>query len=79
MSNNRSPKVYKERIDPFSIPDDQFKGKYRFKKSTVKKIVDLVKGDVSLDSRGCGTSAELQVLVALRCWGRGEVREIIAK
>ncbi|TMW44662.1 hypothetical protein DOY81_010258 [Sarcophaga bullata] len=25
-----------------------------------------------MDSRGCGTTAELQVMVALRCWGGGE-------
>lgn len=72
---SRQPKTYKKRRDPFLMPNDQFKSRYRFKKTTVRKIVEMVKPDIELDTRGCGTSVALQVLVALRCWGRREVRK----
>lgn len=65
--------MYEARTDPFSMPDVQFKRKYRFNKITVRKIVDLIKSNIMVDKRENGTSAELQVLVALRCWGRREV------
>ncbi|XP_059219979.1 uncharacterized protein LOC106094268 [Stomoxys calcitrans] len=71
----RRPRVYKERVDPFSIPDHHFKAKYRFKKSTAKKIIGLIKNDIELSKRGHGTPAELQVMVALRCWGRRKVQD----
>ena len=61
------------KIDPFLINDLDFKKKYRFNKKTIKKIANLIREDIALDTRGGGTSAELQVLVALRCWGRREV------
>lgn len=73
ISSHRQSKMYKKRRDPFSIPDKQFKEKYRFNKGTIRKIIDLVKTNISVDRRGLGTSPELQVLVALRCWGRREV------
>ncbi|XP_059221894.1 putative nuclease HARBI1 [Stomoxys calcitrans] len=71
----RRPRVYKERVDPFSIPDHHFKAKYRFKKSTAKKIIGLIKNDIELSKRGHGTPAELQVMIALRCWGCREVQD----
>lgn len=72
--NNRSIKIYKERVDPFLLSDENFRLRYRFSKNTVKKIVGLIENDLKLENRGSGTSPELQVLVALRCWGRREVR-----
>ena len=50
------------------MTDEQFKIKNDFKKSTFRKIVDLVQESIKMDSRGCRTIAELQVMVALRCW-----------
>ncbi|XP_037827783.1 putative nuclease HARBI1 [Lucilia sericata] len=35
--------------------------------------------DIKLEKRGCGTSPELQVLVALRCWGRREAQDDAAE
>lgn len=74
MRRNRRPMLYKERANPYTIPDIEFRRRYRFKKSTVEKIVALINDDVLLDNRGCGTPVDLQVMVALRCWGRREVR-----
>ena len=71
------PKTYRERSDPFSLPDEEFRKRYRFQKSTMAFIVDLVRQDLEIDRRGCGTSPELQVLSAVRCWGRREVNTYI--
>ncbi|XP_037941883.1 uncharacterized protein LOC119674800 [Teleopsis dalmanni] len=57
------------------LRDDEFQLRYRFSKKGVEKITDLVKQDLTFDSRGAGTSARLQVLVALRCWSRREVQD----
>lgn len=69
----RRRKTYQKRYDPFSLPDEEFQRRYRFKKPTLKFIIDLVREDIKLDNRGRGTSPELQVLTAIRCWGRREV------
>ncbi|CAG4937539.1 unnamed protein product [Parnassius apollo] len=84
---HRRRKVYQKRYDPFSLPDVEFKKRYRFNKHTASFIIDLVRQDLQLDPRGCGTSPELQVLTAIRCWGRREVvcdaklyiRDIVAR
>lgn len=70
---SRRPKIYKMRKDPFELCDLEFKSRYRFSKNSVHKIVELVKNDLVLNKRGAGTSPHLQVLIALRCWGRREV------
>ncbi|XP_045761032.1 putative nuclease HARBI1 [Maniola jurtina] len=74
-TRRRRQKVYQKRFDPFSLPDIEFKRRYRFSKDTARFIINLVRQDLQLDSRGCGTSPELQVLTAIRCWGRREVQE----
>ncbi|XP_045456074.1 putative nuclease HARBI1 [Melitaea cinxia] len=74
-NSTRRRKVYKSRSDPFSLNDEDFRKRYRFKKSTATYIIDLVRDDLNLDRRGSGTSPEIQVLTAIRCWGRREVQE----
>lgn len=71
---SRRKKVYQPRYDPFSLQDVEFKRRYRFSKDTATYIINLVRQDLQLDPRGCSTSPELQVLTAIRCWGRREVR-----
>ena len=73
----RRRKVYKKRYDPFILPDEEFQRRYRFTKTTCRFIIDLVKENLQQDSRGCGTSPELQVLTAIRCWGRREVSALV--
>lgn len=65
-------KVYRNRSDPFSLEDEDFQRRYRFSKSTATFIINLIRDDLKLDHRGCGTSPEIQVLTAIRCWGRRE-------
>ncbi|KAI8117722.1 putative nuclease HARBI1 [Lucilia cuprina] len=46
-----------------------------YKERTIRKIVDLVKDQIIFDRRGSRPSPDLQVKVALRCWGRGEFQD----
>lgn len=69
-------KVYRNRIDPFSLDDEDFRKRYRFMKSTATFIINLVREDLMLDRRGSGISPEIQVLTAIRCWGRREVSKM---
>ncbi|TMW52509.1 hypothetical protein DOY81_002410 [Sarcophaga bullata] len=71
----RLPKTFNERTDPFLMPDDQFKARYRFNKRSVEKITKMIKTDIELNSRGYGTSAQLQVLVSLHCWGQRKIQD----
>ncbi|KAI8114680.1 putative nuclease HARBI1 [Lucilia cuprina] len=43
--------------------------------NTERKLIDMVKPEIHLNQRGGGTPAELQVLVALHCWGRREIQD----
>lgn len=69
----RRRKVYKSRANPFDLRDVDFKMKYRFTKQYVTEIVRILEPDLIRDVRGCSVSPELQVLIALRAWGRSEV------
>ncbi|CAG5045543.1 unnamed protein product [Parnassius apollo] len=40
---HRRRKVYQKRYDPFSLPDVEFKKRYRFNKRTASFIIDLVR------------------------------------
>ncbi|KAJ0174011.1 hypothetical protein K1T71_010157 [Dendrolimus kikuchii] len=75
LRNRGRTKVYRKRADPFSLENEEFLKRYRFTKQTATTIIDLVRKDLQLNRKGCGTSPELQVLTALRCWGRHEVQE----
>ncbi|VVC99174.1 unnamed protein product [Leptidea sinapis] len=55
-------KVYRKRIDPFSLGDEVFLKRYRFSKQTAKVIINLVREELELNRKGCGTSPELQQL-----------------
>lgn len=70
---SRRQKVYKKRINPFDLSEENFKTQYRFSKNYAKEIVRIVRADLELDGRGCAVTPELQVLIALRAWTRPEV------
>ncbi|XP_046976395.1 putative nuclease HARBI1 [Vanessa cardui] len=72
---NQRIKVYRPRGNPFSLDDEEFRKRYRFSKETATFIINLVREDLKLSAKGCGTSPELQVLTAIRCWGRREIQE----
>ncbi|KAG7304864.1 hypothetical protein JYU34_010256 [Plutella xylostella] len=59
----RRIKLYNARADPFSLPDVEFRSRYRFQKDTMNYIIDLVRDDIVVDQRGCGTTPELQILM----------------
>lgn len=69
----RLPKQYKKRVDPMGLDDVEFRYKYRFTKENMKKIINLVKEELEVDKRGGGISPDLQVMSAIRYWGRHEV------
>ncbi|XP_059049820.1 putative nuclease HARBI1 [Achroia grisella] len=75
MSRIRQKKTFKKKVNPFLLPDKCFKYKYRFNKSTARYIISLVYDQLKQDPRGGAVSPELQVLTALRCWGRREVQD----
>ncbi|XP_041974078.1 putative nuclease HARBI1 [Aricia agestis] len=58
-----------------AISKDDFRKKYRFTKESVRYIVSLVSEELQKDRRGGGITPELQVLTALRCWGRREFQD----
>lgn len=73
----RRPKKYYKRANPLDeLPDVEFKRRYRFCKATIAYIVELVRVDLQKDLRGGGLTPELQVLTAIRCWGRKEVNNV---
>lgn len=77
-ARNSGVKIYKKRKDPFVVyTDSEFRKKYRFSKENAKKLIDLVKDDLKGKGKKNGGSipAHLQVLAALRCWGRNKVQE----
>lgn len=75
-AHERRRKIYKRRRNPFVLRDFSFELKYRFNKQTIRRIVDIIEDDLVLNRRGGSVSPELQVLIALRCWGRREVRYV---
>lgn len=71
----RKIKCFKNRFDPFTLQETDFKMKYRFSKRYVRKIVELVRSDIEVQTRGGGLAVELQVCTALRIWARQEVQD----
>ncbi|XP_023934425.2 putative nuclease HARBI1 [Bicyclus anynana] len=78
---NRNPfrkrvKLYKIRKNPLEeLQEAEFKLKYRFSRSTAMFIIDMVKNDLSGDSRGGLIPPHLKVLTALRTWVSGEIQD----
>ncbi|XP_065361894.1 putative nuclease HARBI1 [Calliphora vicina] len=74
----RATKVYKKRNDPFVVySNDEFRIKYRFSKENAKKVIKLVESELKNNGKGRGGSIppHIQVLAAIRCWGRNSVQD----
>lgn len=69
----RAPKSYKSRFNPFELGEKQFRQKYRFSKLNMKKLINLVRSELEGSNRGGHIPADLQVMAAIRYWGRNEV------
>ena len=72
---DRRKKMYKARCDPFALySEDEFRRKYRFSKEGAKYVVGKYASCLVSDiNRGGKLTPELQILTALRYWGRNEV------
>ncbi|CAG9837592.1 unnamed protein product [Diabrotica balteata] len=69
----RHIKIYKIRKNPLEeLEENEFKCKYRFSKATAVFIIDMLRDDLSGDSRGGHIPPHLKVLSAIRTWARGE-------
>ena len=69
----RRRKIYKTRFNPMSLRNLEFKQKYRFSKENMVKIIDIIRSDFNSDNRGGHIPIDLQVMAAIRYWGRNEV------
>lgn len=75
----RLPKRYKKRYNPFAaLTEGDFRCKYRFTKVNMRRLIDLVRPYLDVNNkRGGKISTDLQVLCAIRYWGRNEVRQCL--
>lgn len=72
----RRTRTYKKRKNPFSVYEDEaFRKRYRFTKENALKLVSLVKADLKGKRNGGKIPPHIQVLAALRCWGRNQVQD----
>ncbi|KAK7873799.1 hypothetical protein R5R35_005784 [Gryllus longicercus] len=72
----RKKKSYRARVSPLEMYSDaEFRRKYRFSKEGAIKLIDLFGAQLKSDGRGGKLSPDLQILTALRCWGRNEVQD----
>lgn len=73
--SRRQGKRYKDRRNPLQdLSDDDFRLRYRFSKANMCRIIEILRSDLQVDSRGGSISVELQVMAVIRYWGRHEVR-----
>lgn len=71
----RRKKKYSKRFNPMmELTEYDFRYKYRFSKDNMRKLISLVREDLDGDRRGGRVSVDLQVMAAIRYWGRNEVR-----
>ncbi|KAL4719977.1 hypothetical protein ACJJTC_018942 [Scirpophaga incertulas] len=61
------------------LSEKDFKNRYRFSKENMKKIITLLRDDLSVDNRGGSIPVELQVMAVIRYWGRHEIQEDCAE
>ncbi|XP_045506248.1 putative nuclease HARBI1 [Colias croceus] len=71
----RQRKHYKQRVNPLDLDEEEFRSRYRFGKHNMQQIINLVRDDLRVDTRGGGIPVELQVMAVIRYWGRHEIQE----
>ncbi len=60
----RKERIYRERADLSTLSDRQIKSRFRFKRESIQFIADLLRDDLSHDTRRSQpVSVEMQVLV----------------
>ncbi|KAF9805166.1 hypothetical protein SFRURICE_002992 [Spodoptera frugiperda] len=80
IGSRRRVKIYNSRSNPMEeLSKSDFKHRYRFSKGNMVKIINILRNDLSMDSRGGSIPVELQVMAAIRYWGRHEIQEDCAE
>ncbi|KAF9813840.1 hypothetical protein SFRURICE_007995 [Spodoptera frugiperda] len=80
IGSRRRVKIYNSRSNPMEeLSESDFKHRYRFSKGNMVKIINILTNDLSMDSRGGSIPVELQVMAAIRYWGRHEIQEDCAE
>ncbi|KAJ0169959.1 hypothetical protein K1T71_014565 [Dendrolimus kikuchii] len=75
-ATRRRIKTYRARFNPLhDLTDDEFRLRYGFSKRNMCKVIEIVRADLQVDTRGGGIPVELQVMAVLRYWGRHEIQE----
>lgn len=71
---NTRVKTFKKRENPFELySDEEFHNEYRFSKRGVMFLDQMIGSSLLMDKRGSGLPSILQILMALRYWGRNQV------
>ena len=79
LRNQREPRVFKQRMDPYDLSDYEFKRHFRFSKAAVEQLVEILEPDLIYHSnRGRPLSPFLKVCVALSHYGGGHFFRISA-
>ncbi|CAG4976560.1 unnamed protein product [Parnassius apollo] len=69
-------KIHKPRVNPLVNYDAvKFRKKYRFSNENMLKVINLVKDDIAVDTRGGGIPVHIQVMSVIRHWGRHEIHD----
>lgn len=67
IGSRRRVKIYNSRSNPLEeLSESDFKHRYRFSKGNMVKIINILRNDLSMDSRGGSIPVKLQVMVAIR-------------
>ena len=69
----------RERVDPFNLPDREFKARYRFSKDGVRKLTDILRPYLNADAennRGLPFSPEQIVTSGLDILGSGHFQRV---
>ena len=72
----REPRRSRPRLDPFTLPDREFKGRYRFSKDGVRRLTDLLRpGLIHKDEKGCPFTPEQIVCCGLNILGSAHFQQ----
>uniref|UniRef100_A0A2H1VLX9 SFRICE_010583 n=1 Tax=Spodoptera frugiperda TaxID=7108 RepID=A0A2H1VLX9_SPOFR len=70
IGSRRRVKIYNSRSNTMEeLSESDFKHRYRFSKGYMVKIINILRNDLSMDSRGGSIPVKLQVMAAIRYWG----------
>lgn len=72
VESYRKPRCFQERIDEQYFTNTEFKNRFRFSKTSVDYLLELIEDDLhQLDGRGCPLSPRQQLMLTLRYYATG--------